>query len=246
MNDQLISDLAEQVSDGNKLLAMDIVVPTVKKPDSMTKEISNQSNEVSKSNVRVSCQVCGKQFRDSRAMKFHPCHRLPRPDWMPQSTYKNAFRAKIGSKPCPGCGKNLPLIESRHPSFEYLIHVVEECSPCLNIVKECKECNFKFVSSKSLNRHLTSKHSSTDKPDWMTKKIFVNSKIASRKSNISVPCQGCGRELERVKGNGSYRFEDYVHMVEECEEYKKLQLIRTCKRCKGKFISTKAYGNHKC
>ena len=172
----------------------------------------------------------------------------PKPDWMPSAFYANSTTIMSScpskSKNCPGCDQVFQVPKLRHKfSFEYQVHVVEECVKYkeLNLITECKECNLKFSTQQGYNMHETLAHST--KPDWMTTKMF--GKRNSRGLKKSVPCPGCGQELERVNGGG-YRMSDYIHMIEECEGYKKLGRIKTCRNCSYKFINSQSFKRHKC
>lgn len=205
---------------------------------------TKECEEYSQLNLAEKCLVCKKLFIKESFQGNHQCHRPPKPYWMTACAYRHAFGKQVGLKPCPGCGKHFPIVKGGNQSFEFLIHVVEQCSRCENVVKECKECNFKFVTNEALSRHITARHPSMKKPEWIAETTFVRGKIASRRSNVSTACCGCGKELKKLRG--SYRLEDYIHMIEECEKYKKLRLITTCNLCKCKFINKNAYTSHKC
>ena len=129
----------------------------------------------------------------------------PRPHWMSPAMYQNATTKIISFnfKNCPGCDQMFPVRPTIkcQSSFEYLVHVVEECVKYkeLNLITECGECNFKFPSKKGYNIHESAFHSS--KPDWMATSIF--SKIRKLKGPIeSVPCPGCNHELKRKVRDG--------------------------------------------
>ena len=170
----------------------------------------------------------------------------PKPDWMSPALYNNSTTMMSSSKfkNCLGCGQVFRSLRAGdHFSFEYQVHVVEECVKYkeLNLITECKECNFKFVTKRSYHHHETLVHSR--KPDWMSARLFSLRNAKGPKE--SVPCPGCGQELERRKGRG-YRMSDYIHMIEECEGYKKLDRIKTCRNCSCKFINSKSFKKHKC
>ena len=130
------------------------------------------------------------------------------------------------------------------PTVEHHVHVVEECVKYkeLNLITECEECNFKFPTPQGYHHHESMFHSR--KPDWMQANVYKrrNFKVPMK----SVPCPGCGQELKKTVKEGWYRVTDYIHMIEECEGYKKLDRIKTCNECKCKFISSNAFGQHKC
>ena len=144
-------------------------------------------------------------------------------------------------KKCPGCDQM--FVNHCQSSFEYVVHVIEECDKYkeLDLITECRECNFKFPTQRVYNQHESNSHSS--KPDWMPASTFRrrNTKGAME----SVPCRGCNQELKKIK-KGVYRVSDYIHMIEECDGYKKLGRIKTCNNCKCKFINSIGFSHHKC
>ena len=165
---------------------------------------------------------------------------------MSPAMYLNSRRKIISSnfKNCPGCDRMFPWpILKRQSSFDYLVHVIEECDKYkeLNLITECKRCNFTFPTVQSCHQHESVVHSS--KPDWMLARTF--SRRNTKDAMESVPCPGCNQELKKIK-TGTYRLSDYIHMIEECEDYKKLGRIKTCHRCKCKFINSNAFSHHKC
>ena len=171
----------------------------------------------------------------------------PKPNWMSETTYSKSvgiYKSGFRLKNCPGCNQvfQTPMAISQS-SFEYLVHVIEECVKYkeLNLITECEECNLKFPTQKSYHLHESMNHST--KPQWMTAHLFSKRNRAG--PWISVPCPGCSRELKRVR-KGIYRLSDYVHMVEDCEGYKKLDRIKTCRKCNCKFINSNSFRQHKC
>lgn len=199
-----------------------------------------ECEEYKKLNLMRKCESCKKIFISHESMGNHSCHQPVKPIWMTTEMYHTSRRKKLESKPCPGCKKLLPS------SYEFLIHAVEDCSSSIHLVKECSECKCKFPNVSSYYRHYFRRHGyEMQKPKWMTKGTFRHSKVVSKSSQTTpIPCHGCGQELQMKSTR--YRTEDYVHMIEECEKYQQLELIRTCKTCKCKFINQNAIGTHKC
>ena len=123
----------------------------------------------------------------------------PKPNWMSSTMYRNAtgnVKTGLKFKNCPGCDQVFQIPMSRfQSSFEYVVHVVEECVKCkeLNLIKECKKCNFKFPSQQGYHRHETRFHSR--KPDWMPANLYM--KRNSDGPMKCSPCPGCGQELKR-------------------------------------------------
>ena len=90
--------------------------------------------------------------------------KLPKPDWMTPATYANSttIMSSSKSKNCLGCGQVFRSLRAGyHLSFEYLVHVIEECVKYkeLNLITECKECNLKFPTKRSYHHHETLVHS---------------------------------------------------------------------------------------
>ena len=170
----------------------------------------------------------------------------PKPDWMSPASYAHSTTIKSSSKfkNCLGCGQVFRRMRGDHLSFEYLVHVVEDCVKYkeLNLITECKECNFKFATKRSYYLHETLGHSR--KPDWMSANTYKLRNLKDPK--VSVLCPGCGLVLKRGTQCNVYRMSDYIHMIEECEGFKKLDRIKTCRNCSCKFINSKSFKLHKC
>lgn len=199
-------------------------------------------------NLIRECVACQKKFINNASMMGHVCQRPPKPDWMVPSMYAKGFRIGNNHKKCPGCGKQFPVASHDRYSFNYLVHMIENCSAYrdLNLITECHECHYKFPNQALCFEHVTRNHS-MPKPKWMTRECFKKGNNASRLKTKPVPCHGCGKELRKVLGlRPVYRFKDYVHMIEQCPQYKKLNLIKTCDKCDCKFINPIAFSKHKC
>ena len=83
------------------------------------------------------------------------------------------------------------------------------------------------------------------KPSWMSKKFF-DSVLIKGEHTINEPCLGCGKMLKQNRETSRYRLEDYIHMIEDCEEYRRLDLIQECEDCNCKFLLDNAYLFHDC
>lgn len=64
--------------------------------------------------------------------------------------------------------------------------------------------------------------------------------------NSTIECKGCCRTFKCHKsGKDSYAELDYyIHCVEECEDYKKLELIHECSHCNKIFLNKAGYAQH--
>lgn len=191
------------------------------------------------------CECCRKFFASAQMRINHACTKRSKPDWMSPMMYNSSFRKTDSSKTCLGCRMVFPATSGRW-SFEHLIHMIEDCLEykILNLIKECHECHYKFPNKTSLHKHVTVTHFPIEKSLWMTDPVYKWSRVVADGRCTPSPCRGCGKVMKAR--NGSYRTEDYVHMIEECEKYKELGLIRTCNKCDCKFIDPSSLKGHKC
>ena len=151
-----------------------------------------------------------------------------------------SFNASIN---CEGCGKTFRgyygkkyrRIIFREPAF--YVHCIKECQEYtkLNKIQKCHECKLLFV-----NRHSYS---------WHLKKIHRDSvkHLDGNVYNSSKACPGCGQELpvnRYRKGRIDISRVYSKHCVEECEEYKKLNLIRKCNDCGNSFLNQSSLASH--
>lgn len=173
--------------------------------------------------------------------------RIPaRKYWMSKGTYEHSLNHSrmICSEVCPGCHQVFEKAKSINGSYSYafLVHLIEECQRYkqLNLIAECNECNYKFINRTRYIMHESKCHS--NRPSWMLKSIYARThrQVAYK----SVPCLGCGKELKKSVKSNFYRLQDYTHMMEECDGYQALNLIRQCDRCGCKFLNSKGLLRH--
>lgn len=75
------------------------------------------------------------------------------------------------------------------------------------------------------------------RPSWMSDKLYE--KRVGTRPNASFPCRGCQKPLP-ILLTGEHRvllIDYFIHCIEECEEYQKLNLIETCTSCNCKFLN---------
>lgn len=119
-------------------------------------------------------------------------------------------------------------------------------------MRKCDECKLLFLSVPYASNHYVKNHRNEKdipaKPKWMTSTIYKRS--VGGIPNCHVSCEGCGQKFEaRTTLKGAlYRksVEYYVHCIEKCEEYKKLDKICQCPSCKCLFINQLALFGHIC
>lgn len=108
------------------------------------------------------------------------------------------------------------------------------------------------IKAKLDNKLIESPHSivracvQTTKPSWMMNQCYKECTRPAAFDSL-ICCPGCKAKFTaRMVAGGKRRphLGFYVHCVEQCEEYKKLDLIKDCKPCKAKFLNFKSYSKH--
>ena len=86
-----------------------------------------------------------------------------------------------------------------------------------------------------------------DKPKWMTLKSYQNSTLNTELSLKRKACPGCNQEFA-LHRNGTIKTSPElaycVHCVEDCDEYRQLDLIRQCHTCKCVFLNKSSLNRH--
>lgn len=78
-----------------------------------------------------------------------------------------------------------------------------------------------------------------NRPIWMDSLLYERSidMTGRNKDELmvvrSVTCKGCGLPFVKVDGRTDLAF--YIHCIDQCDDYKKLGLIRRCEPCGLKF-----------
>ena len=143
---------------------------------------------------------------------------------------------------CEACGKTFRgyyeekyrRIGYREPAF--YVHCIKECPAYqkLDKIQKCHDCKLLFV-----NRHSYS---------WHLKKIHRDSvkHFDGNVYNSSKACPGCNQEFPvNLSRSGKIISRIYSkHCLEECEEYKKLNLIRKCNDCGISFLTQGSLSLH--
>lgn len=107
----------------------------------------------------------------------------------------------------------------------------------------CGICKLWFPSEEQLANHLRDNHRCDDtRPPWMSPGIF---RAATRPQRFPNPMTCIGCEMQFGSNEVLRPFEYYVHCIEQCPEYKFLDLIRECVECRLKFLNTNALNGHK-
>lgn len=153
---------------------------------------------------------------------------------------------------CEGCKRTFKGHIYGHKvqaEFKYYVHCTEQCEQFkkLNLIRECKICNLKFLNAVSLSRHMRCVHKPVEKVkirSWMN--ITMLNRKYNTDFNSTVNCKGCGTTFKAQKTTKSLlpELDYYIHCVEECEDFKKLNLIRKCNSCNKVYMNKIGYSNH--
>lgn len=205
----------------------------------------------------VNCDICRMSFLTRKSFASHVSkNHLVKPAWMPQKTF-NHTRYGVPSLTqfisCLGCdkkfAKNSTGRECRHP-FEYYVHCIEKCEKYkeLNLISDCFECKLKFVTPRCLQNHKNLYHPLGEeyRRNWMSG-VLVKKCSMNMICNTTVNCPGCDEQFQAKQTRKQiYNRLDYlVHCIDECEEYKKLGLIRQCEKCNCKFLNNLGLLQHR-
>lgn len=179
----------------------------------------------------------------------------PRPWWMTKNGYDRC--TSIGPydsiATCLGCSKDFKakteINGTLRPHFDYFVHCIEHCEAYkdLNFIRECEECEKKFMNGRSYSSHKRSFHSrdnhivnidlsrdtmksvnEVDHIDTVLMDDFEPNYPSKRRSSnaftFDVNCKGCQK---RFKTTEKCQLEDdyYTHCIKECREYKKLGML---------------------
>lgn len=165
---------------------------------------------------------------------------------------------------CLGCEQQFKVKSmSNYPLRPFLEHCIRDCEQYkqLNLIRKCDDCKCLFLNVKGRNRHYRStnckgmnvndlnKEDDLNKPDWApTAKSTWQCMKTQRKWNSIVSCQGCGRQFKaQTKRNQTAKHYEpayFKQCFDECEQYKKLNLIQTCRECNRRFLNFNALKQH--
>lgn len=151
---------------------------------------------------------------------------------------------------CKGCGKQFARQgTTAHP--DYYVHCIKHCAKYqkLGLISKCVTCNKLFVNVKSRSLH---RCQTIQKPKWMSETMYSRCFTSAAASCNSKECPGCGKVFlnsSKTEKNGvstvqRLSLEYVIHVIEDCDKYKDLNLIRECKICNIKFISPQSYQVH--
>lgn len=112
----------------------------------------------------------------------------------------------------------------------------------------CYDCYSYFIDNESKERHYNLFHSvKPSKPSWMPPSMYTKSTL--HRSNARIECRGClepfGCFVPSSGQASTPSLEYYIHCIEDCSDYKRLQLIATCHMCGFKFMESKSLAGHK-
>lgn len=84
------------------------------------------------------------------------------------------------------------------------------------------------------------------KPDWMSVALYKGSfKTSILESTKMIECKGCHMKFKTCQlGKSGHEFAYYVHCMQECAEFRKLDLIEKCSNCKARFLSSRGLAMH--
>lgn len=134
----------------------------------------------------------------------------------------------------------------------YYEHCIRDCEEYkkLDLVRKCVKCKLLLLNPRSYGNHLKKYHNSNAKPQWMTHSTYVRASIASNNPNSTINCPACEKKFKAINSASAKRTQRevayYVHLIEECDEYKKLNKIRECGNFHCKFINSFTYKVHSC
>lgn len=128
---------------------------------------------------------------------------------MPLGTYTCSInRLGARTKICPRCHKVvlMPTAMKSH-SFQYIVHVIQECEEYkeLNLIRECKICNYKCMNDQAYNAHESMNLSS--RPKWsISCRSYKYTKCLLKESNC--------REAHNVLFKTGFYFtiDSFVHI----------------------------------
>lgn len=166
---------------------------------------------------------------------------------------------------CNGCNKDFFTLD-HVPKSDYYFHCFqcpEYCSKSkfdlflCNFINRilfadetsrCYDCYSYFIDNESKERHYTLFHSvKACKPTWMPPSMYTKSTL--HRSNARIECRGCaepfGCFVSPISQSSTPSLEYYIHCIEDCSDYKRLQLIATCNTCGFKFMESKSLAGHK-
>ena len=164
-------------------------------------------------------------------------------------------RDRDSKKSCPGCELQFEAFIINHSERKsgivgepsYFIHLTQDCKEYekLGRIDVCHDCKLIFINRQSAALHFHSLHpKNIPRPVWMPENTYKS--YRGLRCEHTVKCVGCGQKFPAQVSSSTttYSLEYHIHCIEECEEYKKLVLIRYCGECSCKFLNTKALGKH--
>lgn len=89
-----------------------------------------------------------------------------------------------------------------------------------------------------------------EKPDWMSESTYYSSTRVDKMRKSIMKCIACKKKFKTkyislVKKNASYpEFDFYVHYMNKCKKYRKLDLIAECEECPLKYIEKHMLEEH--
>ena len=164
--------------------------------------------------------------------------------------------SKSSMRSCKGCGQQFKTNCNANSLLPFYEHCIRDCDKYkkLNLIRSCEGCRLLFMNRNSYRMHvnLNSKCELSQrrrtKPDWAPKSnLQWNQMHSSQRWNVSINCPGCGQQFRGLKppcGRFTKEIAYYRHCFDECEEYKKLNLIRSCSECDRKFINAHSLKIH--
>ena len=139
------------------------------------------------------------------------------------------------------------MIEFRKRLINDLVRVKSENTKLRNEVSKSYSKSVEFVS----NTHSLDVESLIDEfyeqdqelvgHDLSAYTVYIP-KDADHTNHIR-SCKGCGQQF-KTTCNGSSLIPFYEHCIRNCEQYKRLNLIRSCEACRLLFVNSYSYGIH--
>ena len=139
---------------------------------------------------------------------------------------------------------------SKLPSTEKSIRKIKTEKVTTSTTPRKKPATGEESPEKSTKRSRISQNSSSSSssmcPSWMSPIIYKAITKGRFKTTKRHACPGgCGQTFRMLNSKAcQYELAYYIHCVEQCPDYRALNLLRECKECGLKFLNTRGFKNH--
>ena len=203
-------------------------------------QMSGSSTELIESSDSLTLQTRIHQLIELNQEEFKvfiPYHRFPE-------------SSMVNVRKCCGCQKKFKSSRTGQYEKAFYIHCIKECKQYQDLgkIRKCVDCKLLFINQISFSNHISKHHLEKEiiRPNWLSEGHKIKYTF-----NSEVQCPGCKKMFP---ANKSYynRHEKRInsvefmkHCIEDCPQYKKLDLMRECKECKLIFLNYRALYAHK-